>query len=280
MALYAVDGDDLLFASHAEKGKVYWCLDCFGPVKKRLGKDRLPHFYHIHPTPHCRLYSKTEDHLVAQLDLQKLFAPGVLQIERPFIEINRVADLCWESEKVIFEIQCSPLTPKEAELRIRDYGNAGYEVVWLLDDKRYNKKILRPAEGFLRQGSAYYLSIKQALCYDQFEVFADQQRVRKGRPLPLDLQKLRRSPENPDWDETAYPRQILNRQSALYFVNDRLDRALKARHNPTLTLSMRYWRQLETQLALQKPSRFWRWFERRIRSPYEALLHRLVNKVH
>lgn len=278
MALYAVDEEDLIFAGLAEKGKVYWCLDCFGPVKRRLGKDRFPHFYHIHPAPQCRLYSKTEDHLVAQLDLQKKFAPGVLQVERPFLKINRVADLCWESEKIIFEIQCSPMTPKEAEMRMADYRSAGYEVVWLLDDKRYNKRVIRPAEEFLRCHAAYYVSIQRSFIYDQFEIFSANRRVRKGKKMPLDLQKMRRAPIVA-WDEKLFPQQITRLQSPLYFLNDRRDRALKARFSPFLSLSMQNWRMLERQLAFKAPSKLWRWFTRHIRIPYEAWLNRLIQKV-
>src|SRR5438128_1692203 len=129
MAHYAYDIDDLIYSADAEPGKVYWCLDCYGPVKRRRGKGYFPHFYHISPSPRCRLYSKTEDHLLAQLQLQKKFPQGILQIERPFLTINRVADICWEKEKIVFEIQCSLIKPLEAEERIRDYRALGYEVV-------------------------------------------------------------------------------------------------------------------------------------------------------
>jgi competence protein CoiA len=273
MSLYAVEEDDLIYAGHAEAGKVYWCLDCFGPVKRRRGKH-FYHFYHSRPAPQCRLYSKTEDHLLAQLQLQKQFPNGALQIERPFIQINRVADVLWESEKIVFEIQCSPLSEKEAEARIRDYGTAGYQVVWLLDDKRYNKRVIRPAEDYVRRHMAYYVSIKHGLnseYYDQFEVFAEGQRAKKGKRLPIDLHKVRLMPKVL-YDPERFPKQVAQRSCCCYFVGDRIFHAL---HHPNLLL---YCRALELQLVKEKrkPNRFWTWLYRKIGAPYLSLIERLV----
>ncbi len=275
MALYALDEVGLIPAAAAEPGKVYWCVDCSCPLKLRRGKNRFFHFYHIRAAPSCRLYSKTEDHLLAQIQLQKSFSPNVLQIERPFIQINRVADVCWESEKIIFEIQCSPLTEKEAEMRIRDYASAGYHVVWLLDDKRYNKRVLRPAEPFLRRHSTYFLSIKPGLksdIYDQFEVFSDGKRLKKGKRLLLDLQRIRRMPKVL-FKETLFPKQILQLNCPKYFVGDRLYRAL---HNST---AMQYWRALENQLPSKKPHPWIAWFNDRILLPYSRFLDRLIKNI-
>ncbi len=261
MALYAVDDDDLIFAAHAEAGKTYWCLDCFGPVKRRLGRQRFPHFFHTQPAPSCRLYSKTEDHLLAQLQLQRHFPPGALQIERPFLNISRVADLCWENEKIVFEVQCSPLSETEAQKRTEDYRSQGYEAVWLLDDKRYNGRILRPAEAYLRRQATYYLRLKPGLFseyYDQFEVFSEGRRTKKGRKLPIDLQKVRR--KFPIQKET-FPQQIVQMGSPIYFLGDRFHRAA------SYPLARQNWRALESQLqekVVRAPSRWKRWLRRMI----------------
>lgn len=274
MALYAVEEDDLIYAGHAEPGKVYWCLDCFGPVKRRKGKFPFYHFYHAQPAPTCRLYSKTEDHLLAQLQLRGQFPPGVLEIERPFIKINRVADILWENEKIVFEIQCSPLTEKEAEMRIRDYRSAGYEVVWLLDDKRYNKRVVRPAEDYLRRHSAYYVSIRNSEYYDQFEIFSSGQRIKKGKRSRIDLQALRPTPKLP-FNPELYPKQITDLHTVKYFVGDRTHRALR------YPQSMLYWRALEIQLVQEKrrPNRFVRWLYRTIGAPYLRLLQKMIRSM-
>ncbi len=275
MALYAVDDADLIHAGHAEPGKVYWCLDCFGPVKKRRGKKPFPHFYHLKPSPQCRLYSKTENHLLAQIQLQKFFPEGVLQIERPFIEIGRVADICWEQEKIVFEVQCSSLTEKEAEMRISDYRSTGYEVVWLLDDKRYNRRVARPGEEYLRRHSAYYLSIQRGLnskYYDQFEIFARGLRVKKGNPMPVDFRKIRLMPRK-TFPENLFPKQIIQLSCIKYFHGDRLHRALQ---NHILT--MQNWRALEIHFAKTTPSKLKQWLRRHIFAPYLAFLEKLIRQ--
>ena len=270
MALYAVDDDDLIYAGHAEAGKIYWCLDCFGPVKKRRSRHWLPHFYHLAASPQCRLYSKTEEHLLAQIQLQKLFPEGALQIERPFSPISRIADLCWESEKVVFEIQCSPIAEEEAAARMRDYRGAGYEVVWLLDDRRYNKKLGRPTEEYLRGVSTYYMTIKQGIVYDQFEVFSEGQRVKKGKRMPIDLRKIRHMP-NVSFSEELFPKQIAKMRCARYFVGDRIHRALQNHW-----LAMQNWRGLEIQhgRAKKKISKWRRWLQRYVIKPYLSRLSR------
>lgn len=273
MPLYALDDDDLIHAADAESGTTYWCTDCFGPVKRRLGKAAVPHFYHTQSAPRCRLYSKTEDHMLAQVQLQKSFPPQVLQLERPFVKIDRVADVCWESEKIVFEIQCSPMTEKEAEMRIRDYASLGYHVVWLLDDRRYNKQTLRPAEAFLRSHSTYFLSIQPGLkseVYDQFEIFSEEKRVKRGKRFLLDLQKIRRMP-NVLFKEDLFPRQIVHLRCAKYFAGDRMSRALQN------SSSMPYWRALERQYAEKSSLR--KWLEKNLFIPYANFLDRWIKRL-
>lgn len=249
MAIYAVDEENLIHAADAEAKKIYWCLNCFGPVKQRKGK--IPHFYHLREAPSCRLYSKSEDHLVAQLELERLFPGKAVQIEKPFIQIDRVADLCWEKEKIVFEIQCSQIAEAEVEARIRDYQTAGYDVVWLLDDRRFNRRVCRPAEEFLRRRSAYFLSIESLEVYDQFEVFVDGKRVRKSRPLAVDLTKIYRTPQ-------------------LHFFNDRLNRSLRF---PEEAL-----REKEIEKSFKKPNRFVAWVKKRVADPYRQWIEKMARK--
>ncbi len=232
MAFYALDEDDLIHVSEVNSEKIYHCPECFGPVKRRKGLWKLAHFYHIRSTPQCRLYSKSVDHLVAQVELQRQFPEGIIQMERPFPEIARIADLCWEQEKIVFEIQCSPISEKEAEMRMHDYESVGYEVVWLLDDRRYNKRILRPAEGLLRIYNTYFLSIAKRRVYDQFEHFSEKIRVRKSRPMRVDLRRIFHVPKI-SFSEDRYPKQILQLHIQRYFLGDRFSAAL---HFPLVML--------------------------------------------
>ncbi|MBX7067135.1 MAG: hypothetical protein K1X28_07885 [Parachlamydiales bacterium] len=259
MALYAYDEGILIHAGDAEAEKIYECVNCFRPVRRRKGRCKTPHFYHIQEAPSCRLYSKSEDHLTAQVELEKMFPRGALQIEKPFIEIDRVADLCWEKEKIIFEIQCSQITKVEADSRIRDYKTKGYDVVWLMDDRRYNKRISRPAEEYLRTLSAYYLSIESMEVYDQFEIFSDGKRVRKGRPFPVDLTKVFKRGEN-EFSPELYPKQIIRLNLERYFYGDRMSRALRF---PEEML-----REKEIEKNFRKPSRLFVWLKKYLLEPY------------
>ncbi|OGN64250.1 MAG: hypothetical protein A3E80_01090 [Chlamydiae bacterium RIFCSPHIGHO2_12_FULL_49_9] len=282
MALYASDEDDFIFATDAEPNKTYRCLECLNPVKVRRGKNRLPHFYHLKISPGCRLYSKSEDHLVAQLHLNSFFPQEEMKIERPFIEIGRVADLCWEKEKIIFEIQCSPLTPYEAEARIKDYRSAGYETVWLLDEKRYNKRVLRPAESFLRDRSCYYFSIRpELICYDQFEIFAYERRVKKGNKLRVNLKSVRPVPKEAFHDKLPEQIHRCSNNCVKYFWGDRISRALRSVTNPLQTFGMQNWRALEIHLGKRhkKPGLLRELFMELIGWPYLSLINRLLRSL-
>lgn len=269
MSLYAVDEDHLIYADAAEAGKIYWCLDCFGPVKKRKRGQNFAHFYHLKASPACRLYSKALDHLVAQKELQRLFPQDVLQIERPFLKIDRVADVSWEKEKIIFEIQCSSMTEKEAEMRTADYFSIGYDVVWLLDDRRYNKRKCMPAESFLRTQNAYFLSFKRMEVYDQFEVFIEERRVRRGKALILDLFKVRRAPKI-EFEERSTPQQILRLQCTRIFYGDRLSLVLRFPDR------MQREKAIEEE-ALRKDKRPWlEWLKTHLLLPYLKWLEGVV----
>ena len=190
MTLYALDDGELTYAEDALPGKTYHCVDCFKALKYRKGKV-LAHFYHVNASINCRLYSKTERHLLAQLQLQKIFPEGALQMERFFPKISRRADLCWEEAKIIFEIQCSPISEKEVAQRILDYRSLGYEVIWLLDDRRYNRSPPHPAEEFLLPlGQVYYISIRSGL-------YSEYYRKLQGKRLRVDLQNIQNLPKMP-----------------------------------------------------------------------------------
>src|SRR3990167_3730899 len=231
MALYATDGTDYVFAGDAIPGAPYWCLECRAPVKMRRGRNRLPHFYHLRQSPGCHLYSKNEDHLLLQLQIQKFLAPEKIEIERPFFEIHRIADLVWEKESLVFEIQCSSLEQREAQQRVADYRRVGYETVWLLDDRIFNKRLVRPAEGFLRSFSCYFFSFDRtgpSRFYDQLEVVIDRKRLKKSHPLTISLAYPRGVPplEWPSNLSTQVSKRI--EQSTHYFPGDLLYRTLQA----------------------------------------------------
>src|SRR5262245_39423564 len=82
---------------------------------------------------------KSITHKAVQASIQALFGPSLCLLEHAFVEIDRIADCTIMSHKLVFEIQCSPLSTEEAMRRTEAYERIGYRVVWLLHDLVYNK---------------------------------------------------------------------------------------------------------------------------------------------
>ena len=284
MALYALKEDDLISAWDADKKTVYRCLECFQAVKVRRGRRRFPHFYHITSSPSCRLYSKSEDHLLLQLQVQRLLPKGEASLEKPLLTINRVADVLWEQRRLVFEIQCSLLSEAEARSRTLEYKTAGYDIIWILDDRIFNRRQLRPAEFFLRRHSCYFASVQRSspsYIYDQFEIFHGQKRIKKGRKIPIDLT----TPyplQAPEWPKEL-PEQIEQRiQNTLWFFRkDLIHRALLSQKFPSFKRHLQYWRMLEIHLKHPPHSLYWvrKALKLFIGTPYLALLDFLLEKV-
>jgi competence protein CoiA len=277
LALYALDEDDYIFAPDAKVSGSYRCLECGAPVKVRRGRDRVPHFYHLQRAPTCRLYSKSEDHLVVQLQLQRLFSEKPAQMERLFFPILRIADLIWEKEKIAFEIQCSTLDSFEAEKRVFDYSQAGYSVVWLLDDRIFNKRFLRPAEEFLRTQYCYFFAFDRdgSRFYDQMEILLRKKRLKKGFPLKVYLSCPIEKPFF-DWPNKL-PRQIAQRiqNARIYFRGDLIEKVMR------FPAYFEKWHNNEIELTKlnRAPSKIYLFFKRYIACPYDRMLMRAIERV-
>lgn len=282
MALYASDEDGHIFAADAAPGMIYWCLECSGRVKVRRGKDRFPHFYHLSRSPLCRLYSKSDDHLLVQLHLQKVLSLEMTQMERSIPSIQRISDLCWEKEKIAFEIQCSSIELSEARKRVLDYTQAGYRIVWLLDDRVFNQRAIRTAEKFLRTQICYFFSFQKKIgvsqFYDQMEIMIERKRLQKGAPLRIDLSKPCAKPSL-DWP-IDLPIQIQERihRSDLYFQGDLLHKVIQSTILPAISIYFSRWRKLEEELfALHRPlSRWCQFLEIYMIRPYHKILNWLI----
>jgi competence protein CoiA len=205
-------------------------------------------------------------------------------MEKPLLTINRVADLLWEKKKLVFEIQCSTLYEAEAEARIKEYRNGGYEIAWILDDRIFNKHRLRPAEKFLRRHLAYFASVRRSApsyFYDQFEIFHGEKRIKKGREIAIHLQHIQPLP-SVRWP-AELPSQIENRipNSPWYFERDLIHRTLLSQRYPSYKLSLQNWRALEIHLQKvhRQPNVFKRFYVRFIRDPYLAFLDALLRRV-
>ena len=112
------------------------------------------------------------------------------RLEYYFPSVHRIADLVVISKKLIFEIQCSPISLEEVQRRNQDYASLGFKVIWILHHKRFNQKTLSPAELYLRcRHLSYFASVTQdnskVFFYDQFEFFDGMRRIYKSPPFVL-----------------------------------------------------------------------------------------------
>jgi len=128
------DQEKLISVEEALKGVDYLCPGCKGRVRLKRGFTRKHHFFHVGKKP-CRFSQKGNLHLQIQLQLKKKFPSSLLEARFP--TIDRIADLYVPNDKLIFEVQCSPISPQEALSRNADYAKLGLTVHWILFDGRY-----------------------------------------------------------------------------------------------------------------------------------------------
>ena len=227
MQLIALDGQKRIHANFAVKQSTYICPECLSPVRARSGPHRQAHFYHSSKNPLCHQNGKSLCHLHTQLAIAKELPPKEVELEVGFSEIGRIADVVWETKKILFEVQCSPISSEEVAKRTADYRSLGYTVIWILHDKRFNRKNLSSAERFLLEQDVYYSSYdedKTGMIYDQFSLVRNHRRLFKGPKLPLFLSSfysLKEISSLPKWPRIVQ-RSVQMKQ--IGFQGDLLDR--------------------------------------------------------
>lgn len=224
MNLFAFDEEKrVIYAGQADRDKEYRCRECHGIVRCRRGSRRQPHFYHVQSERGCHQGGKSLEHLQVQLYIKDHLPHGEAEIEWPFEAIGRIADVAWLREKVVFEIQCSDITHEEVLARNSDYAKAGYEVVWIFHDDRYNKPMVHPAEDALAGKSFYYTDMDfegKGRIYDQMSFVEEGMRVWTWQEYSVDVSGPRR-----EVTRAALPKTLLPRKD-LYFADDVVDRCL------------------------------------------------------
>ena len=196
------------------------------------------------------------------------------QLEYAFPSIGRIADIAWHSQKIVFEIQCSPIAAEEAKARCSDYLSQGYRVVWILHTKRFNKGQLSAAELFLRSTPCYFTDIDRngkGEVYDQFEIIKGGRRLFKGPPLSVCLTQIETLPEVVPPD-LALPQIVLERLSRwkCYARGDLLHRLLL---EGNLSLSAKRMLAAERRYSDQPTGKKRLPFRILIAKSYKAVLH-------
>jgi len=233
MQLYAHDRKNLpVMALTAHRQKNYRCMECGGVVRVRGGEHRRNHFFHLHPPVNCRQQGKSLIHLQVQWALQSLIPDVDSAMEHSFPQIGRIADFVWFSQNVVFEVQCSPITADEVLRRNTDYGRMGYVVVWILHERRFNRKKVTAAESVLRGGHLYFTDINDdglGIIYDQFDVVVYGRRTKAFDPFPIEIDAMKRvMPDS--YVLSVSSSQLLQkrlRRGRVFFGGDLIDRWLR-----------------------------------------------------
>ena len=198
MQIYALDHmSRLVHTRAAVRGIKYTCPECHQEVRMRGGRVRRSHFYHPDATS-CVLHGKSLTHIHIQCALQNMLSPEQVQLELRFPEIGRVADVVWPAQKLIFEVQVSPIKAEEVRARNRDYAKAGYRIVWILHDRRFNRSRFTAAEAALRFSPHYFTNMNafgKGFFYDQYACCRFKRRRERSQRFPVCFKKL--IPVNP-----------------------------------------------------------------------------------
>ncbi|GAB4186930.1 MAG: hypothetical protein Tsb0015_05120 [Simkaniaceae bacterium] len=221
MQIKALEGSHFISANTAQRQKDYLCPECLQTVRLRKGPHRKPHFYHWNPTDQCYQSKKTMAHLQTQYYLEALF-PQEIFLEYPFKDIGRIADAYLPKHHIVFEVQCSFISLKEVKRRNFDYSRLGIKVVWILHDRKYNRRKVSSAEDFLRKYPSYFTNMNdrgEGIIYDQFEIIYRGIRMYRSRRFPVHLLCCRKKKY---WQKYLTWRAFQNK-SVLYFSNDRSD---------------------------------------------------------
>ena len=158
--LYALNDEGMkLFVENACKGEDYSCLECGQLVRLRGGVYHQLHFYHIDEGRKCTQREKTIEHILVQKHLQDHMYGVQLEVRLP--AIGRIADALWQEEKIVFEVQVSPMTEEECLARIADYKKLGFDVVFILHVKTYGRRLATPMECVLEKYTHYFTDIDE-----------------------------------------------------------------------------------------------------------------------
>ena len=222
--LWAYQDDNLIPLKEAQRGIDYCCPKCLSKMRVREGFFKKRHFYHLKGRECFFGQGKTAEHLETQKYICSLLP--TLEMEVPFKTIRRIADVYWPGVKIVFEIQCSPISKEELKARNRDYQRLGIFVVWIFHERHFNRRFLSAAEKEARKRAAYYTNINskgRGIIYDQA---SRKSFFKKPRRYPVCI------------DQPIFPLKpppiTFRDASKLYFTNDLVDRILRGKlsHGP------------------------------------------------
>ena len=225
MPLIALDSKgNWVSADTGDRHLTYSCPECHAPLRLRRGLSRKTHFFHLHTHRRCRHHGKSRTHAIIQEKICASLPSGETSSEYPFPTISRIADVAWHSQKLIFEVQCSPLSPQEMEARNRDYQQVGYQVVWILHEKTFAHPRIEEFSSALNATPHYFTNMNSlgiGAIYDQMWTVSQRRWFPTSKRFYIDLNQPVKIDASPF------------RKWPLHFSGDIAWHSL---HNPSFTL--------------------------------------------
>ncbi|MDU9417280.1 competence protein CoiA family protein [Staphylococcus lloydii] len=131
----------VVHAANASKDCNYYCPLCCQKLMLKRGKYKCAHF--AHHEINCTYKEESYIHYQAKYRLgQSSKDLGMtVQIEPYLKECHQIPDILINN-KIILEIQCSPITVQQLQTRTSAYNNLGYIVIWIIKDTFKDKSVL------------------------------------------------------------------------------------------------------------------------------------------
>ena len=180
-------------AIKAEQSIDHYCPECHGVVRVRRGEERSPHFFHRAISTSCHIRQKEGIHRAVQMWLLHSLGDENCTCECYFPDICRVADLAFHPQKIVFEVQVSPISSEEAMRRTLDYWAIGWHVIWLLHAVRYGKAHASAFEKILACVPHYFTDIG----YKTGSIWDELSSVRSTRRFWYTIPPLRKKIDTP-----------------------------------------------------------------------------------
>lgn len=176
--LYAYDlAGTKIFVEEAVKGVDYICMECQSMVRVRGGSWRQLHYYHKKHIS-CSQREKSLEHIAVQRKLVQELEEAKMEVVFP--SIARIADVAWEKQKIVFEVQVSPMSVDELKQRIADYNSIGWQVLFILHTKTFGKTKVKEIEQFLVSHTHYFTDIDDSggAIFDELLLIIQGKRIR------------------------------------------------------------------------------------------------------
>jgi len=145
-------------ADHALSKHDYFCPECSAVLRLRRGEKRRAHFYHLRASS-CRQQHRSDLHVAVQQRIVEKIGEHQCIQELFFPQISRIADIALPKEKVVFEIQISPMSQEEVIARTKDYRSVNWHIIWILHVQTFGKRSASAFERALQTIPHYFTDL-------------------------------------------------------------------------------------------------------------------------